>query len=53
MTKTRQWMLPGGTTVASVAGTSDGRYLATGTMGVVTLFRLYPKAKTPSTDCMK
>jgi WD40 repeat protein len=53
LTKSRQWMLPGGTTVASVAGTSDGRYLATGTMGAVTMFRLYPKAKTPPTDCMK
>jgi WD40 repeat protein len=53
LTKSRQWMLPDGTTVASVAGTSDGRYLATGTMGAVTMFRLYPKAKNPSTDCMK
>jgi hypothetical protein len=53
LTKSRQWLLPGGTTVTSAAGTSDGRYLATGTMGVVTLFRLYPKAKTPPTDCMK
>jgi WD40 repeat protein len=48
--KTRQWLLPGGATVASVGCTPDGRYLATGTMGMVTVFRLYPKAKNPSCE---
>jgi WD40 repeat protein len=45
-TPIRQWSIPGGTTVASVACTQDGRYLATGTMGIITVFRLYPKPKT-------
>jgi WD40 repeat protein len=41
--RTRQWQLPGGTTVAGIAGTCDGRYLAAGTMGIVKVYRLYPK----------
>jgi WD40 repeat protein len=53
LSKTREWSLPGGKTVASLAGTLDGRYLVTGSMGVVTMFRLYPKAKNPSYEGLK
>jgi len=44
-TKIRRWQLPGGTTIASVGCTADGRYVVAGTMGIVTVYRLYPKNK--------
>jgi WD40 repeat protein len=40
----RQWQFPGGTTIAGIACTCDGKYLAAGTMGSVTVYRLYPKS---------
>jgi WD40 repeat protein len=44
-TKIRRWQLPGGTTIASVGCTPDGRYAVAGTMGIVIVYRLYPKNK--------
>jgi WD40 repeat protein len=43
--KIRQWLLPGGSTITSVACTSDGRYLATGNVGLVTVLNLFAKSK--------
>jgi WD40 repeat protein len=44
-TKIREWLLPGGRTIASVAGTCDGRYLAAGKVGFITVLRLLAKSK--------
>jgi len=49
----RRWLLPGGTTLASIGCTSDGRYLVAGTMGIVTVYRLYPKNKCSSKEGQK
>jgi WD40 repeat protein len=49
----RRWLLPGGTTVASIGCTGDGRYLVAGTMGMVTVYRLYPKNKCASKEGQK
>jgi WD40 repeat protein len=44
-TKIQRWQLPGGSTIASVGGTTDGRYVVAGTMGIVNVYRLFPKNK--------
>jgi hypothetical protein len=44
-TKIRQWSLPGGSTIAGVACTGDGRYLAAGKVGIVSVVGLFAKAK--------
>ena len=44
-TKIRECLLPGGTTIASVASTCDGRYLAAGKVGFISVLRLFAKSK--------
>jgi serine/threonine protein kinase len=43
--KLREWSLPVKSMVASAVPTIDGRYIACGGMGAVSLFRLYPREK--------
>jgi len=44
-TMVKQWLLPAGSTVAGIACTGDGRYLAAGKVGIVTIFHMFAKSK--------